>query len=274
MLPLLLKVSLRCRKKTLGPEENEECTDCIRCIGSKGCAQTWTYPRNRQRILAHASKCNWLPTKYHEAALEQMADKAIGPVAEISLGPTSISTVGNDETGRMSSLASQWDLDSTSGLVGKKIQMFESCVAEGQQELKEKGDYAIMQFIVCCGVPPVTVDSNEFKFMVATLNSRYQPPSSSTLTSKLIPNEAAKLSLAVKQHLAKCRHLTITFNGGKTRQPHSIYTIHVTTGDCRTFCLDIDDASRLSHSADYILEALDQVRILLTVIIRKYLPLF
>ncbi|KIK93575.1 hypothetical protein PAXRUDRAFT_12564 [Paxillus rubicundulus Ve08.2h10] len=79
ILPLLLKVSQCCQKKM-----QEKPTDRVRCIGSKGCAQTWAHPRNRQRILAHASKCIWLPTELREAALEQMADNAIGPAAEIT----------------------------------------------------------------------------------------------------------------------------------------------------------------------------------------------
>lgn len=116
-----------------------------------------------------------------------------------------------------------------------------------------------MQYIVCCGIPPSTVDSKEFKQMVSTLNNSYEPPSSSTLTSKLIPNKAAKLSLSAKKYLAQCRHLTITFDGGKTRR-NSVYTIHVTTADRCTFCLDMDDGSRLSHSSAYILEVLDHVR--------------
>lgn len=255
ILPLLLKVSQRCQKKM-----EEKPTDRVRCIGSKGCAQTWAHPRNRQRILAHASKCNWLPTELREAALEQMANNAIGPVAEITPSASTSRhslahgspTMANNNTYTPSASPPE------KNPAAKK--MFHAYVTEGRQELKDKADFAVMQYIVCCGIPPKTVDADEFKFMISTLNSRYQPPSSSTLSSKLIPNEAAKLSLAAKQHLAKCHHLTITFDGGKTRQPHSVYTIHVTTGDRRTFCLDMDDASRLSHSAEYIFEALDRVR--------------
>ncbi|KAF8838962.1 hypothetical protein BDN67DRAFT_906426, partial [Paxillus ammoniavirescens] len=59
--------------------------------------------------------------------------------------------------------------------------------------------------------------------------------------------------------LATCRHLTITFDGGKTRQPHSVYSIHVTTADRQTFCVELDDSSRLSHTGEYIFEALDRI---------------
>ncbi|KIJ59093.1 hypothetical protein HYDPIDRAFT_162797 [Hydnomerulius pinastri MD-312] len=71
--------------------------------------------------------------------------------------------------------------------------------------------------------------------------------------------EAAKISVATKKYLSTCHHLTITFDGGKTRQPHSVYSVHVTTADRRTFCLELDDASRLSHTGEYIFESLDRI---------------
>ncbi|KAG6372009.1 hypothetical protein JVT61DRAFT_8704 [Boletus reticuloceps] len=79
MLPLLVKVSHRCRKKDYSDREKQ--VDRIRCIGSQGCHMSWVYPRNRQRILGHVSKCNWLPTAIREAALAQMSDSPIGPDA-------------------------------------------------------------------------------------------------------------------------------------------------------------------------------------------------
>jgi hypothetical protein len=97
--------------------------------------------------------------------------------------------------------------------------------------------------------------------MVAMLSGQcgYTPPSSTKLEKKLVINEAAKISLAVLTHLQNSQNLMITFDGGKIRKPKSLYTIHVTTADHRAFCMDLDDASLLSHSADYILEALEWV---------------
>ncbi|OJA15044.1 hypothetical protein AZE42_13092 [Rhizopogon vesiculosus] len=34
-------------------------------------------------------------------------------------------------------------------------------VGEGRKLLKDNGDYAVMKFAVCCGVPPTVVDSAE-----------------------------------------------------------------------------------------------------------------
>ncbi|KAF8438554.1 hypothetical protein L210DRAFT_2273083 [Boletus edulis BED1] len=67
LLPLLVKVSRRCQKKNY--HDGEKQVDRIRCIGSWGCKMSWAYPRNRQRVLTHVSKCNWLPSELREAAL-------------------------------------------------------------------------------------------------------------------------------------------------------------------------------------------------------------
>ncbi|KAI6137386.1 hypothetical protein F5141DRAFT_1060216 [Pisolithus sp. B1] len=109
-------------------------------------------------------------------------------------------------------------------------------VKEGRKKQKETGDYHIMKFIVCCGIPPTVVDSAEWKEMVAVLNPHYQPPSSTTLTEKLIVNEAAKITAAINKIF-----------------------VHVTTATCCTFCMELDDASQLSHTAKYILEVLECV---------------
>lgn len=39
ILPLLLKISKRCRKKN-----DPKRTDRVRCIGSSGCGTTWSFP--------------------------------------------------------------------------------------------------------------------------------------------------------------------------------------------------------------------------------------
>jgi len=51
----------------------------------------------------------------------------------------------------------------------------------------------------------------------------------------------------------------VQVNGGKIRCPKAIYTIHVTTPNRQTFCMDIDDGSWLSHLTSYIIEALECV---------------
>ncbi|OAX38315.1 hypothetical protein K503DRAFT_770608 [Rhizopogon vinicolor AM-OR11-026] len=83
------------------------------------------------------------------------------------------------------------------------------------------------------GVPPHVIDSAEFRVFCSTLNANYKPPSATTLSDRLIPNERARIIKEMVDHLKTERdlHLTITFDGGKIRKPKSFYTIHVTVGD-------------------------------------------
>ncbi|KIM65708.1 hypothetical protein SCLCIDRAFT_14867 [Scleroderma citrinum Foug A] len=71
--------------------------------------------------------------------------------------------------------------------------------------------------------------------------------------------KAAKISLAIDKYLSLSRNLTITFDGGKICKLKSLYCVHVLTSDRCTFCMELDDAAHLSHTAKYILELLEWV---------------
>ncbi|KIJ10218.1 hypothetical protein PAXINDRAFT_86391 [Paxillus involutus ATCC 200175] len=256
LLALLLRVSKHCRLKT------DQSVDRARCIGSKGCHTTWKWPRYRQRILEHASKCGYIDAQLREAAEGELNKKAIGPAAIVPGTQIVKQQITNVETPTMTPAVGA---SPVTALVTRPIRsasgknVLQGFQTEGRKVLQDKGDYAVMKFYVCCGIPPRIADTDEFKDMVSILNSAYHPPSSTTLEDKLIVNEAAKIGHAVRTHLQTCRNLTITFDGGKIRKPTSVYTIHVTTADRRAFCMELDDASLLSHSAEYILEALERV---------------
>jgi hypothetical protein len=75
ILPLLLQVSKHCRAKA------SLSVDRARCIGSKGCHTSWTWPRYRQCILEHASKCGYIDGELRQGAEDELNKKAIGPPA-------------------------------------------------------------------------------------------------------------------------------------------------------------------------------------------------
>jgi hypothetical protein len=256
LLPLLLQVSKHCRLKI------NLSVDRARCIGSKGCHTSWKWPQYRQRILEHASKCGYIDAQLREAAENELNKKAIGPPAIVPDTQT-MTLVTTSSRPIPASVIQPVGLAS-----GKSV--LKGFQTEGRKVLQDNGDYAVMKFYVCCGITPSIVDADEFKDLVSMLNPAYRPPSSTTLEDKLIVNEAAKISHATRTHLQTCRNLTITFDGGKIRKPTSVYTIHVTTADRRAFCIELDDASLLSHSAEYILEALGRVSPLTIPMTRKH----
>ncbi|OJA15131.1 hypothetical protein AZE42_12680, partial [Rhizopogon vesiculosus] len=267
--PLLLEGSRRCYLLDKGQEKLSSPTEklptgvkqILRCIASKGCNTTWAMPRNKERILDHLSKCGWIDSALRKGACCELGKNAIGPPAHISLvdeDSESLSHVDSADKDDKKSKPGLRTAIKKSNPQGGKLPV-NTYVGEGRKLLKENGDYAVMKFVVCCGVPPTVVDSAEWKELMAILNPNYRSPSSSTLTSRLIIDEAAKISMAIEEYLGVSRHLTITYDGGKTRRPKSFYSIHVTTADRRCFCMTLDDGSCLSHSANYIVEALDRV---------------
>lgn len=257
MHPLLRQGSRRCclkEKEALVAgasinEQEESGLILIRCIGSQGCHQTWASPRNRQRVLGHLARCTYIDAKLRQKCNEELGTKAIGPVAETKTNKIFALETNGMEVAPSNKKLTRKDKGSLKAVV----------VNESRKKQKEKGDYHLMKCIVCCGIPPKVVDSAEWKEMMAALNPYYQPPSSTTLTEKLIVNEAAKITTAITKLLSGCRNLTITFDGGKIRRPKSTYSVHVTTATHHAFCVELDDASQLSHTAKYIFELLERV---------------
>ena len=117
------------------------------------------------------------------------------------------------------------------------------------------------------GIPPTVVDSSDFKQYTSTLNSAYKLPSSTTLSQKLIPEEATKILRGMIEFLKACRNCTISFDGGKTRKPKGLYTIHLTTTDRHSFCVETDDSSCLSHTTNYVFGVLARVSLTLPVFV-------
>ncbi|KAI6095939.1 hypothetical protein F5141DRAFT_1067972 [Pisolithus sp. B1] len=175
------------------PEVEHSKWGCVNTSPAAAGVQTWATPRNQQQILGHLAKCTYINAQLHQQSNEALSNKALGPAIDSKvqmkvLGPhrakagPSAGMKKHNGNGMLAAVA----------------------VKEGRKKQKETGDYHIMKFIVCCGIPPTVVDSAEWKEMVAVLNPHYQPPSSTTLTEKLIVNEAAKITAAINKILLGC----------------------------------------------------------------------
>jgi len=79
-------------------------------------------------------------------------------------------------------------------------------VTEGNKVLKESSDHALMLFVTCTGIPPHVIDSAEFRTLCSTLNANYKPPSATTLSDRLIPNESARISKVMVDYLRTQHH--------------------------------------------------------------------
>lgn len=129
---------------------------------------------------------------------------------------------------------------------------------EGKKELKEKADQALLKLIVCCGIPPHILQKPHFRDFVNILNGRYLPPSRTTFEDNLVPSYAAAIHVAIIEHLKKSRNLQLSFDGGKLGKK-KFFSIHATTPNRQSFCLELDDVTRISQTGEYIFEVLKKV---------------
>jgi hypothetical protein len=129
---------------------------------------------------------------------------------------------------------------------------------EGRKALEEKANKALIEFIVCCGIPPRIIQHQKFKNFVNVLNGNYVPPSRTTFEDSLVPSYAAATRLTVINHLKKCRDMTLTFDGGKLGKK-KFFSVHVTTVHRQSFCMELDDVERLSQTGEYICDLLYKV---------------
>ena len=129
---------------------------------------------------------------------------------------------------------------------------------EGREALQDKGNTALLQFIICCGIPPNILSAREFKNFIVVLNGHYSLPSWTTFEDKLVPMYAAAMHIARLEYLRTCTDLQISFDSGKLKKK-GFYSVHVTTVDRTSYCLELDDGSRLSHTGEYVCELLSRM---------------
>ena len=195
---------------------------------------------NRQlsRILVHAMGCPYLPPELKNLA----NDTAVNQHAPgIKVNPKQIRTDTENQ-----------------GAPHKKPKTIQGTITDiavttGKIKYQDEVDLAIVQLFAANGIPANVLDSPQWKkFVEVVSHSKGNSPSSTTLTKKLIPAEAALVRKYQTEFLQTCANLTLTFDGGSTRKPSSVYTIHITTAERETFFMEGYDATDERHTAEYL----------------------
>jgi hypothetical protein len=128
---------------------------------------------------------------------------------------------------------------------------------EGRKVLDQKANDALVEFIVCCGVAPWIVGSDEFKHFVNTLNGNYSLISRTTFEDSLVPAYAATVRIAILDYLKTCWFLSLGADSGKLKK--KFVSVTVTTVHRQSFCVDLDDVSRVSQTGEYFAELFKKV---------------
>lgn len=257
--PLLPQISRLCHKRLDSSDDPSSCRPdpdskpLVRCVGSAVCKQIWVQPRNLKRILGHAKGCGSLSAELRREVMQVLAAKSVGMKLELDGVITSSMVAPEDPEQTVS--GERMDAKSSESF-------FEQAKASGRKQLKNHGDHALTLLIACSGIPPGFVDSAVFKDFISIVSQgKYTGPCSTTVRDTLMPQEAARIGLMIREYLRGERDLTMSFDGGHIRKLKGVYTIHLTTPGRRVFLMGLNDASRVSHTAKYILEILEPVRL-------------
>lgn len=123
---------------------------------------------------------------------------------------------------------------------------------EAREKFQDKVDHCIMRLICTRGLVPNVIDSPEWNELMGLLNPQYHPTSATSFADKHIPREAVFVREQQLQYLRQESNLTLTFDGTTIRKPSSIYTVHATDSERRTFFLDGHIGGDVRQNADWI----------------------
>ena len=216
-----------------------------RCV-APACNHFRAGNRQQSRILLHAIQCPHLSLELKDLA-NDTAIKNNAPGVKVN--PMEVQAdVESEEAARKRAKTVQGTL-------------VDVAVATGKIKYQDKVNLSIVELFSVSGIPASVLDSPQWKkFVDVATHSKCSPLSSTMLMEKLIPAQAALVRRYQADFLRTCANLTLTFDGGSTRKPSSVYTIHITTADRETFFVDGCDATDERHTAEYIEGIVTRVR--------------
>ena len=274
MNPILTKTFRVCYRK-----DDDNGKKIVRCIASAGCHTTWHYPRVQNRVLRHVMGCGYVAmmtrgSQLVQDAIETLAAKNPKLLAELTkkIGEKRKVTVVETEEDQRPSKRNKANLSHvfdtsmetssrgggasiTPDVIGDKMGVFKT---EGRHLLEQEANKALVEFIICCGIAPNILTANSFKHFIESLKTRYTLPSRNKFEDALVPTYATAVRVSILSHLQECRDLNISFDGGKLTK-RKFYSVHVTTSGRQSFCLELDNVSRLSQTGEYLQELLKKV---------------
>lgn len=263
-------------KYVAGPKDKPSWT----CIS--GCGYECQGYAGNDRVFKHVTRCKTLaninPDLYREA-LQASGTGSLGSRLELQGVVSSMPSV-NPSLSTPATSSSAISVPSKtrgSGVVSKKskksstsqsntlnVSDFRNASIKAKEEardkLQDKVDHCIMRLICTRGLVPNVLDSPEWKELTELLNPQYRPTSATSFADKHIPREAVFVREQQLQYLRQESNLTLTFDGTTIRKPSSIYTVHATNSERRTFFLDGHIGGDERQNADWIETRIATVR--------------
>lgn len=230
----------------------------VRCLGSFKCDGLWVWPRRKDRIMKHISTCQHIPASLRQSSSKKQGDKA--PAAMLEKRKAE-----EDEVDKQTEQKVSKKHRSGVGVV-EKGERSPSLVLDlardaGRKELKEILDNDVVMLVCVAGLPPRIADLPQWRTLLNhATRGLYKPASKDVLRDNHIPATASWVRKKQMEYLKTQWNLTGTYDGSTTRRPQSIYTFHVTDSHRRTFLIEGDESSTVSHTAEYISSIHQRVR--------------
>jgi len=217
-----------------------------RCRGS-GCRHFRAGNCQLSRALSHAMQCTHLSPSLKSFASTRSTQNALG--AKV--------------TPKELQIESQEDDDSPSCKKTKLLRstLKDTAIAKGTVKFDDDINHKIVMLFCVSGLPLRVLDTPQWKRLMETATKfKYKPTSSTMVSGTFIPAEAALVRSYQVTFLQTLVNLTVTFDGGSTRKPSSVYTIHISTADRECFFVEAYDATDEKHTASYIENLITSVR--------------
>lgn len=214
-------------------------TDKKPYYGCRAPSCSWLRSGNAQqdRILRHATSCRHLSSDLKAFANDCAAGGSLGAKLEVM----ETADAGGE---------TPMKIPATEG--SQSVLPLGKYTEKGQKELQARLDHCIMKLICVAGLVPNLLDSKEWREFMAIANPRYKITPSGMFEEKYIPAEAALVRKRMNELLSKSKHLTLTFDGSTTRKPQSVYTVHVTMKDRKSYFIDGCEGSDEHHTALWV----------------------
>jgi hypothetical protein len=244
-------------------EELSDSNHFFRCIANSMCDLTQKSPdRQLCRVYKHTSRRRVL--RHWKLDLFALSESAYANMAPGGLRSTSDNKQQSlnavSHTNAKLSLSGTTNLPTTSPVLASSnpFAKFDPTTA---MTLPKQIDHTIARLICEAACTATLVDYPMWNKLLKLVGPEldYSSPGSSYVRGRLIPTEARRAILHMREHLAEEMNLSLSFDG-LTMGEQPVYTVYVCTSDRRTL-LYRADVFYGSHNTDYMVDSIEQASI-------------
>lgn len=226
-----------------------------KCRG-EGCGYSGAN-RSQRRIYRHACRCGKLPDELRREVWAKRVE--MGDVSESEDEGEDGEEKGEavkTRRGRVAAVKSK----KPDGMVGK---LLEKGVQLTRQQRHRKADRKLVYLFCVGGLATHVSQLDVFIDFCHGLDSTYHVPNRTEIEEDLIVLEQVRVMTSNLKELEDEEDMTISADGGTTKGTKEAYwTVHVSTVKRKVYLLECQEATAVSHSAEWIRDLVLKVRLL------------